>query len=618
MRKTFLLLGLYIAVILLSVSGFSQEELNWDPVSRSLLSSLPGDYRVAIGDYFSTPKFNINFKSIKDEVAYLKSNGITLVLSPSDSYFCKSLQMYEKYGVQIVAYGYQKFQEGGETFLDKEFVKRVCQTYGERLSRHEKEVFKDKPVAYGYRMSGEPRGKILRIPFSAWKAHAKEFERETGIKFPKSIKKATPVQLIALRQWQSKKILEYFTEIAKVVKDYDSSPTIYFTPYLWLWDYSGFGKILKDVFFDPYPGRGLEKGSLYTGFASKFFKDVVGARKTWVIPQIHCTITGQHIPSPEEVRSWLSWAILNGADGISFYPADHIKGMPIGLLNRGELAGTNIGTSYARFTPIKYSPDNDPQARWKMAMFIARVFSKMNRIKFPSPDTAILFSSDSHMLDFNKGYKNLACAYTELGAKTGIWFEFISDRQIERGWKNLSRYKIIYVPWMPYEREKVIQKLRRFVQEGGVLVSSQPDILSYNTQGKRKTELKRKMFGIKGVGGTFLKARIILKQNIGKLRKGTALPLYEESYGIEVEDDVQVLASFEDGNPAIILKTYGKGKTIFSATPLFTDSWMTGLFKLDIWYDFYRGIQDIAGADYNNPIWKFRFPYPAGLIKNPE
>ncbi|MBU2652445.1 MAG: hypothetical protein KKA81_16080, partial [Bacteroidetes bacterium] len=295
-----------------------------------------------------------------------------------------------------------------------------------------------------------------------------------------------------------------------------------------------------------------------------------------------------------------SQALRNGATYINFFDGEN----------------TNGGES---------SPYNRPD-RYKMMLNIARQMKNMNQIKIPNdPDTAIFFSSDSHSSQGNQATADeVYTAYSLLGEKIGSWFDFISDTQIERGIKNLDKYKVLYIPYGEYQRNSIIDKIEEYVKKGGIVIAGDPRIFSWDINGDDLSKRREQIFGISLKSKSEAKEiKITDASGYSGIKKDMVLPIFkrqifeiqqeglkvkttDNAYHITVTDKkAKIIAAYPDGEPASVERNYGKGRAIYFAANPFTPESILGE---SAWSQFFLSIQKNVGAKTNRDIWRFLLP----------
>jgi hypothetical protein len=363
-----------------------------------------------------------------------------------------------------------------------------------------------------------------------------------------------------------------------------------FDPY----DYSLFGKCGDMVSCDPYAssaeireGRGIYNH----GFGTKLMVDLSGKPCVTVVQAYQANGT---TPTPANLREWTSQALKTGASRIEFF----------------ELCA-------------KY---RHPEL-YKEMLKIGQQLTKMKKLNTPkTADCAIIISIDSEAIAKQANADEIYTAYSILGEKVGSWFEFIADRQLERGEKDLSKYKIIYLPRAKYFTQKAAKTIKDYVKNGGTLVIGDPESFSFDIDGTETSKFREELCGAQLTGEKFKASEITMKED-GKtykiLKKDSCYNKLHEANAISTNrsfwnwlfgdsSSPKNLAVFENGQEALIENRYGEGKVFyFTANPfgpdvLLIDSKLEELFKK---------LQKKAGAKTDLPIWNFLLPEKA-TIKN--
>ncbi|MCM8807942.1 MAG: beta-galactosidase trimerization domain-containing protein [Candidatus Omnitrophica bacterium] len=335
---------------------------------------------------------------------------------------------------------------------------------------------------------------------------------------------------------------------------------------------------------DPYASYIEEfnyRGTYNHGFGTKLLKDLSGCKNIKTIVQAFPY--GGYTPDSEDIIEWVSQSIKNGAIGIEFYDSGR---------------------------PKFYQPDI-----YSSMLKVGSVLKRMKKIKFPIADTAILYSYYSHVAEGPRTNANeVYTAYSILGEKVGSWFDFISDTMIEKGYINLSKYKVIYIPRFEITTEKIFGILDDYVKNGGCIVLTDPEALSFDIKGKELKEFKEKWFGsFKLEKG---------KEKFDTLGRGIYLIINGKKYPIfmryllygqresnifylkNIGDD-DIIAKYENGRIAGLKRKYGKG---------FLYIWGCNIFVSDainepLWINYWKEFQKKMGCNIELPIWDFTLKY---------
>jgi Carbohydrate family 9 binding domain-like/F5/8 type C domain len=383
-----------------------------------------------------------------------------------------------------------------------------------------------------------------------------------------------PFRLIAYRRWANQqlvnmhaKLYDTVKEMAPEVKVIGNDAIAFHTPF-------NYRDIKCDISNQQlYPRRSAYRARF--GFLTKLNVDLSGNKDFWPVPHVE-NYAGNF--SHAEVLELMSQVIRNGGTGFQFWPTDHTN----------NLSGHN-----ALHCEKYAAPD-----RWKLLMAIVKERGKMKKLKFPKPDFAILFATDSYAsLPYGSETYEVESAYTFLGPVARSYFTFVDDYRVEDTPEQLSQYKVLYVPFGKYMRKKVADNILEYVKNGGILIAGDPEIFSFCSDGTSLKHISEKLFGITTKAG---KRQSYIKY--GKL----VLPVYSKAYAINLRDksNIKILAAYKDGTPAIIEHKYGKGKAVFFAANPFK---LKGLSDKG-WKTFFTLFQKKYGLKVGHDIWRFQFP----------
>lgn len=391
---------------------------------------------------------------------------------------------------------------------------------------------------------------------------------------PTSMNDKHPLRWMAYRKWLNRELADFLAEIHTAVKkDWPDVLVISYDPLAMgsPFDFSRWSNSCDIMTHQLYPRRTSDRASF--GYITKLVRDISGKEEVW--PCMHVEEYSASF-TPQEALELLSQPFRNGATGIHYYLKDTV--------------GRRTKHKYL-WTEYYGAPD-----RWQLEMSAVEQAAKLNKLKFPEPDFAILFSCDSYnALPVNSDTENVECAYTLLGPGAGSWFTFINDYQIERDEIDIRKFKAIYVPYAQYQARSVVMKLQRYVDGGGILIAGDPKIFDLDTKGKDASVARHKLFGVKNLNDCRVK-----NINYGQ----SVLPVTGKAYDIGAVSGADVLAVFDDNKPALISRKFGKGKTYYFATNPFTYQSL----KSTEWFSFFRDFQKTLDLRLDNDIWRFKFP----------
>ena len=244
-------------------------------------------------------------------------------------------------------------------------------------------------------------------------------------------------------------------------------------------------------------------------------------------------------------------------------------------------------------------PDGTPtefaaQTR-RLAEGFGRVWPSVEGSLSPAAEAAIIHSRDVIHLAARQGFPE-APGDGVLGAFTACWRQrVLPDVLDEYGalHENLARYKVIFAPCLLIVSSPLVAALRRYVENGGILVWDARSA-SYFDEGAGLSEFsggyqwKIAMGSVPAAGFDAVMGYRVLQQYgtekpiarmeypLGEMPSGSAFRgaiWWDECHALP---GARVLATFDDGNPALIEHPFGKGRTLSFAV------------------DFFRGVRDGA------------------------
>ena len=417
-----------------------------------------------------------------------------------------------------------------------------------------------------------------------------------------------PLRWIAYNRWMNDKFIASRSRLSQVLHEADPgarySPANYwfmsgFQPY----DFSRLATCSDLMECDPYASsaeRERGRGVFNHGFGAKFMADLTGKPVRIVAQAFH--YAGYDM-TPDDLREWLSQALRCGASAITYYEMD--------------------------------SPRWTDPARWKMMLHLSSVISRMNRVALPTKaDTAVLYALYTHMSHgASTSGDQVYAAHALLGELAGSWFRFVSDAQLERGERDLSAYKVVYLPLGKYMTPAASKIIEDYVRGGGVLVCGDAEAFSFDLAGNDTSATRERLLGIKNLGpkpkgGNNKDAktqspaevpdRIILKSAQWGLSAGSSLRLFDFKLGEEAasshtcevalaDPKAEILGAYPDNSPAIVVHNLDKGKVItFAANPFAPELTVDA----SSWPAAFKGLQQSLGCKVDLPIWHFALPTP--------
>lgn len=480
-------------------------------------------------------------------------------------------------------------------FLDPRFLDYMVSEIEQRAKDGEQwgipqfdEVF----TCYG--IKPVPKDKWYKEVFEA----EKEIREEYGFgKFgmPETHEDGGPFERIAHRRWVSDKMTDAFARAYKAAKAVNPEMVL-------LGPTHGSNATSADMeawapYFDVLGGQ-VSGGSspalldwVRPGCNTKLYADLTG-KPIWMM--VHLSMHHAKVTDPEFIREMYSQVFRSGGHGLWLMNSEFFE---------RELED-------ARFA--------EP-AKWRAVLALSQTISTMKLPILPEPDCAILYASDSTNTTLYGGlsYHNHqdVNAYAVVGPCLRSWPKFVSDRQIVRGERDLSDYKILYIPYAPYQRAEVLEKIKSYVRDGGTVVCTDSDAFTWNINGEKFGAQWDELTGVRKIGPRD-DAAVMTTVAANPLPVAAPLELGALVSGSRIEplnDNVVNIAVFDDGSPAITLHPYGKGKVVyFAADPFYavgdgkarrsTVAQGAPIVKL------IEAIQKVDGVTMGHDIWRFTLP----------
>ncbi len=154
-----------------------------------------------------------------------------------------------------------------------------------------------------------------------------------------------------------------------------------------------------------------------------------------------------------------------------------------------------------------------------------------------------------------------------LEESTGRDVGYVSDSQVADG-DELPGCHIIFCTPSPSLRDKVVDRLIHYMEQGGWIVGSGDDFAL--DEGLRPTDAHRRVFGIRNESTLNDPDRILLTSGWPYLEEGAVLDACQSRIRpTECDDDVRVLGKWGDGSAAVVTKPHGKGGAVYVGTDLY-------------------------------------------------
>jgi len=363
-----------------------------------------------------------------------------------------------------------------------------------------------------------------------------------------------------------------------------------------------FGRSRLAPFFDVIaeemgPDRVPTSDSFRCSFSTKRAVDVCRPTPVWSVDHFENQFTAN------EVLALYSENLRVGGEG-------SVSWAPRGVCKRPGDTSRRSDTDLWTLNEYYAHPDS-----WNARFYAWEHMREMPRLKYPKAECAVLQS----IITADTAYKWTGldlgiqeAAYTLLGPRAGVWFDFVEDLQVLDGKKALTDYKVVFVPHAKYGTRAMAERFKTFVQQGGTLVVFDPEMFAFLDNGEPGTafltnlagatvgDVNEKAFG--GLKFRFTKEGALL---FGQCEGGAIeIAEPENAFLLKPATDARVLAADPEGNPLIIEKATGKGRCIyFAANPCIKE-----ITKDRKWISLFTSFAENLGLNTAQDIWRFQLP----------
>lgn len=269
--------------------------------------------------------------------------------------------------------------------------------------------------------------------------------------------------------------------------------------------------------------------------------------------------------TPQDEAEWTWQPISHGAKGLCFYAwYPMTKGYESAGFGLAELDGTPSGRARTAGAAAKIVDSNKD-------LFL--------EAKPPKADVAILYNVFSNIMWTAMREKSTYIpSRSMLGAyrplfEENIPVDFVHVEEVERG--ALGRYKVLYMPFSLMITKEAARKIAEFVEAGGTVVAEARtgwnDEIGACGDAVPGFGLAQ-VFGCREVG-TRRADDVVTLTLTGALDHITGLARGDEMIGYGIREALEVVgptakvvASFDDGAPAVVANRYGDGLAVFAGT----------------------------------------------------
>lgn len=443
---------------------------------------------------------------------------------------------------------------------------------------------------------------IKPVPRDKWYAQVEEADREIreqygfgNYGFPESHEDGGPFERIAHRRWASDRLTETFARIHESVKAINPEMKLIGSTH----GSSGTSADMESwgPYFDILGGQCAGGASdnlidfVRPGCVTRLYVDLT-RRPIWMM--VHMSKGHAKRRDPEYIREAYSQVFRNGGENVWLMSSEFFE---------AELSDAMFCEPF----------------KWRAMSQLAESISTMRLPNLPEADCAILFSSNSTYATLWGGLSDdndrIISAYTVAGPCLRSWPQFVSDRQIERGERDLNDYKVLYVPYNAYATPALLDKLKEYARGGGTVICTDTDAFTWNINGETFGEIWTEFVGVRKTGDRAdpEEMRFVAGNQIFAEPSSTITPLVAGSQIESVSPDLENLAEFEDGTPAITRHPYGAGQVLFFAADPFRSLGVDMEKKSIIAKDsaivrFLDAVHRSEGVTMGHDVWRFKLP----------
>lgn len=258
------------------------------------------------------------------------------------------------------------------------------------------------------------------------------------------------------RRFSMEKINEFAHHQARIIRQYSSAPITHNTGLTFALDNESLFKPLDFVSFDAYPQYGQ-----FLHFQMQFdrWRALKGGKRFWVMETSPSHAGHTHGTPPPHPQGYLRCeavsAVASGAKGFNYW------------LWRQQRTGCEITHGSILYSWGEHGLGYDNVKE------VGEILQKLNPIlsstEVEQPQVGILFSDFANQFFQSEPMNNIS--YTE---QFRILYDTLVDmgicRDVISEGADLSRYRLIIIPFLPAVEESFLQKLYRFAEQGGIVI----------------------------------------------------------------------------------------------------------------------------------------------------
>ena len=536
-----------------------------------------------------------------DEIGQLFLDHNILATDAPGNGLYESLMICKKYGLRHVFFA-------PTTHVKQPFTRREFEEFSGRyddeaayfarwLAKLEQDFYlkfrddPDQPWIVQVEVDDEPLDVFHKAVRRDFEGVRREFFETFGYEMPLMLEPATPVEKVRRIQfwWW---LMDKYSAVARArttilekhLGRHLFTGNVHFSTIV---DYEAWGEIYDVVGISPRPLLSDDPlaWKYLMGYSTRLLCDLTDQR-IMTAPRVNMVAAGARIvPTPNTIKHWYSQVVQNGGDTFFIWVRDFSS-----LAAGGAYTGPCLG-----------NPDQSTlgEDRWNSVLQMSRLLGDTKIFQPPKGDTAILVPMDTGML---YGWKRVFSAYVEL-TKAGVWSNFISDQEIWEGKESLDEFKVVYIPVFEFAREPVVDALVEFVQGGGVLVTSDPRVLSHTLSADDLSARREGLFGIRDI-----RQRAASSQPVSVEWDGVkaSVKAYSRGWTFRPSPGAEVVGRYPDGAPAVVRNRLGKGYACFFG-PGLMDIYQLGVAEGPAEdtgrYAFFKALERASGSRDLSWIW---------------
>lgn len=442
---------------------------------------------------------------------------------------------------------------------------------------HVAEMLGTHPAVYALLLEEAPTGGS-QFSLERWKTVTVELEgRLEGVSLTEA------GYQYAVKSWQMEQYADYISELVKAVKKVRSrlkcAISFHYNalfPTDTLAHFQNTARCLDFVIIDASLSTVTEP--VRNRYLPRFLANVSTTLtdcEAWLVVDGHIP-SGQYDVVLREIREWTQEVCGQGISTVGWRGWD------------------DPGRSHRFSTPNRGMAEENTE-RLATIQELSRALIEREIPKSPSTPYACLMSYDSFINRLP--WLDLVATGVTLGVHSKLALQYVSDTSLI-GDERLQKVRMLFTTPCPSERDGVADRLIAFMERGGWIVGTGSDFLM--DEQLQPSNTRQRLFGVQEESLLANEDRILISDaSLPYLMKGASLATAWNRTGLtRLDDSVRVLGRWGDGAPAIVLRAWGKGGSLFIGTNPYQAA-MT-LENAADWGQFFRSIADLEWIKAQN------------------